>query len=41
MIQDPRPAPDTTGTLYKPMAEGTGVVGGIKARVEMEDQTQA
>lgn len=40
MIQDPPPAPNTTGTLYKPMAEGTGVVGGIKARVEMEDQMQ-
>lgn len=38
MIQDPPPALQTSGTLYKPMAEGTGIVGGIKQRVELEDQ---
>jgi short-subunit dehydrogenase len=31
------PAPPTPGALYQPMAEGTGVDGGIRARMQRED----
>jgi short-subunit dehydrogenase len=31
------PAPPTTGALHQPMAEGTGVDGGIRQRMERED----
>lgn len=31
------PAPPTDGALFQPMAEGTGVSGGIRQRMEQED----
>lgn len=34
------PAPITTGSLYEPMAEGTGVEGGIRARMKAEDESR-
>lgn len=34
---DPPPAPPTSGTLHKPMTEGTGVSGGVIERIERED----
>jgi short-subunit dehydrogenase len=33
----PPQAPPTTGTLYEPVMEGTGVSGGTRARIERED----
>ena len=32
------PAPPTAGSLFEPMPAGTGVEGGIRARMEQEDQ---
>ena len=36
-IETAPPAPPTPGSLYRPMAEGTGVRGDVKARMKRED----
>ena len=37
-IETAPPAPDTSGTLHVPMAEGTTVQGGVRRRIEQEDR---
>jgi short-subunit dehydrogenase len=39
-IETAPPAPPTKGSLYTPMQEGTGVDGGIRARMERQDETR-
>jgi hypothetical protein len=36
-VEKAGPLPDTTGSIYQPMAEGTTVDGGIRARMKVED----
>jgi len=35
------PAPGTTGSIYEPMAEGSGIGGGIRERMKQEDRDSA
>jgi short-subunit dehydrogenase len=35
------PAPNTTGSIYEPMAEGAGIGGGIRERMKREDHDAA
>jgi short-subunit dehydrogenase len=35
------PAPLTTGSLYEPMAEGSGMDGGIRERMKLEDKSSS
>jgi short-subunit dehydrogenase len=37
-IKNAPPAPDTDGSLYKPMPTGTGVDDGVRARMKKEDE---
>ncbi|MDN7242117.1 SDR family NAD(P)-dependent oxidoreductase [Planococcus sp. N028] len=40
IIQSAPPAPPTSGSLHEPMQTGTGVSGGIRERMKLEEQQQ-
>jgi len=39
-IEDAPPAPPTSGSLHRPMPEGTDVSGGVRERMEREDRAR-